>query len=129
MGKVFIKTQQQYFKPEDKQMYFTKSITYTKIGFDQLVKHVAADSGMSEGACEGAVRSIIKQKEEMVLNGHTIYVKQLGKFKVSISDKAPLDKEEAGAKQIYRRRILYFPSEEIKNEIENTELECVTKKD
>ncbi len=129
MGKVFIKTQQQYFKPEDKQMYFTKSITYTKIGFDQLVKHVAADSGMSEGACEGAVRSIIKQMEEMVLNGHTIYVKQLGTFKVSISAKAPLDREEAGAKQIYRRRILYFPSEEIKNEIENTELECVTKKD
>ena len=129
MGKVFIKTQQQYFKPEDKEMYFTKSITYTKIGFDQLVKHVAADSGMSEGACEGAVRSIIKQMEEMVLNGHTIYVKQLGTFKVSNSAKAPLDREEAGAKQIYRRRILYYPSEEIKNEIENTELECVTKKD
>ena len=110
-------------------LFLTKSITYTKIGFDQLVKHVAADSGMSEGACEGAVRSIIKQMEEMVLNGHTIYVKQLGTFKVSISTKAPLDREEAGAKQIYRRRILYFPSEEIKNEIENTELECVTKKD
>lgn len=60
MGKVYIKAQQQYFKPEDKQVYFTKSVTYTKIGFDQLVKHVAADSGMSEGACEGAVRSIIK---------------------------------------------------------------------
>ena len=110
-------------------LFLTKSITYTKIGFDQLVKHVAADSGMSEGACEGAVRSIIKQMEEMVLNGHTIYVKQLGTFKVSISVKAPLDREEAGAKQIYRRRILYFPSEEIKNEIDNTELECVTKKD
>ena len=25
MGKVFIKVQQQYFKPEDKQMYFTKN--------------------------------------------------------------------------------------------------------
>lgn len=129
MGKVYIKTQQQYFKPEDKQVYFTKSITYTKIGFDQLVKHVAADSGMSEGACEGAVRSIIKQMEEMVLNGHTIYVKQLGTFKMSISAKAPLVKDEAGAKQIYRRRILYYPSELIKNEIENTVLECVTKKD
>ena len=60
MGKVFIKAKQQFFKPGEAQMYFTKSITYSKIGFDVLVKHVSADSGMSEAACEGAIRSIIK---------------------------------------------------------------------
>ena len=106
---------------------FTKSITYTKIGFDTLVKHVSADSGMSEAACEGAIRSIMKQVEEMVLNGHTIYIKQLGTLKMGISAKAPLDREEAGAKQIHRRRLLYYPSTIIKDEIENTELQCVTK--
>ena len=126
MGKVFIKVQQQYFKPEDKQMYFTKSITYTKIGFDTLVKHVSADSGMSEAACEGAIRSIMKQVEEMVLNGHTIYIKQLGTLKMGISAKAPLDREEAGAKQIHRRRLLYYPSTIIKEEIESTQLVCTT---
>ena len=108
MGKVFIKVQQQYFKPEDKQMYFTKSITYTKIGYNELVEHIAKDSGMSEAAVEGAVRSILKQVEEMVLNGHTISIKEFGTLKVSISAKAPLDEEEAGAKQVYRRRMLYF---------------------
>ena len=125
MGKVFIKAKQQYFRPEDKQMWFTKSITYTKIGFDQLVEHIAKDSGMSEGACEGAVRSIVKQVEEMVLNGHTIFIKNLGSFKMSISAKAPLDAEEAGAKQVYRRRLLYVPSQGIKDEMESTELVSV----
>ena len=127
MGKVFIKVQQQYFRPEDKQMWFTKSITYTKIGFDTLVKHVSADSGMSEAACEGAIRSIMKQVEEMVLNGHTICIKEFGTLKVSFNAKAPLDREEAGAKQVYRRRLLYFPSERIKEEVENTTLVCETK--
>ena len=108
-------------------MYFTKSITYSKIGFDVLVKHVAADSGMSEAACEGAIRSIMKQVEEMVLNGHTIYIKQLGTLKMGISAKAPLTSDEAGAKQIRRRRLLYYPSPIIKDEIENTVLDCVTK--
>ena len=127
MGKVHIKVQKQYFRPEDKDMWFTKSITYTKIGFDTLVQHVSADSGMSEAACEGAIRSIMKQVEEMVLNGHTIYIKQLGTLKMGISAKAPLDREEAGAKQVYRRRLLYFPSERIKEEVENTTLVCETK--
>ncbi|MBR2192512.1 MAG: HU family DNA-binding protein [Bacteroidaceae bacterium] len=127
MGKVFIKAKQQYFKPEDKQMWFTKSITYTKIGFDQLVEHIAKDSGMSEGACDGAVRSIVKQVEEMVLNGHTIFIKDLGSFKMSISAKAPLDEEEAGAKQVYRRRLLFHPSEKLKDEVESTELVSVIK--
>ena len=127
MGKVFIKAKQQFFKPGESQMYFTKSVTYTKIGFDQLVKHVAYDSGMSEGACEGAIRSIIKPVEEMGLNGRTIVVKVLGTFKVSFSAKAPLTSDEAGAKQIWRRRILYYPSASIKDEIENTELVCLTK--
>ena len=108
-------------------MYFTKSITYSKIGLDVLVKHVSADSGMSEAACEGAIRSIMKQVEEMVLNGHTIYIKQLGTLKMGISAKAPLTSEEAGAKQIRRRRLLYYPSPIIKDEIENTVLDCVTK--
>ena len=126
MGKVFIKVKQQYFRPEDKQMWFTKSITYTKIGFDTLVKHVSADSGMSEAACEGAIRSIFKQVKEMVLNGHTINIKQLGTLKMGISAKAPLDQEEAGAKQIYRRRLLYYPSTIIKDEIDNTQLVTVT---
>ena len=104
-----------------------KSITYTKIGFDQLVEHIAKDSGMSEGACDGAVRSIVKQVEEMVLNGHTIFIKDLGSFKMSISAKAPLDEEEAGAKQVYRRRLLFHPSEKLKDEVENTELVSVVK--
>ena len=34
MGKVFIKVQQQYFKPEDKQMYFTKSIKLWRVPFE-----------------------------------------------------------------------------------------------
>jgi len=127
MGKVFIKAKQQFFKPGESNMYFTKSVTYSKISFDLLIKHIASDSGMSEGACEGAVRSIVKQIEEMVLNGHTINVKQLGTFKLSISAKAPLTSEEAGAKQVYRRRILFHPAEDVKDEIENTRLECVTK--
>ena len=125
MGKVFIKVKEQFFKPGESQMYFTKSVTYSKIGFDQLIEHIAKDSGMSEGACEGAVRSIIKQVEEMVLNGHTIFIKNLGSFKMSISAKAPLDVEEAGAKQVYRRRLLYAPSQAIRDEIERTQLEQV----
>ena len=88
---------------------------------------MSADSGMSEAACEGAIRSIMKQVEEMVLNGHTIYIKQLGTLKMGISAKAPLTSDEAGAKQIRRRRLLYYPSPIIKDEIENTVLECVTK--
>ena len=127
MGKVFIKVKQQFFKPGESQMYFTKSITYSKIGFDVLVKHVAADSGMSEAACEGVIRSIMKQVEEMVLNGHTIHIKQLGTLKISFSAKAPLTSDEAGAKQIHTRRLLYYPSSIIKDEIENTTLDCVTK--
>lgn len=102
---------------------FTKTVTYTKIGFDQLVEHIAKDSGMSEGACEGAVRSIIKQVEEMVLNGHTIFIKNLGSFKLSISAKAPLAGDDAGAKQVYRRRLLYAPSKSVRDEIERTQLE------
>ena len=107
MGKVYIKAKQQFFKPGESQMYFTKSITYSKIGFDVLVKHVSADSGMSEAACEG--------------------IKQLGTLKMGISAKAPLTSDEAGAKQIRRRRLLYYPSPIIKDEIENTVLDCVTK--
>ena len=127
MGKVFIKAQKQYFKPEDKEVYFTKTITYTKIGYDELVDHIAKDSGMSEASVEGALRSILKQVEEMVLNGHTIYIKEFGTLKVSISAKAPLVRAEAGANQVYRRRLLYYPSERIKEEIENTTLESETK--
>ena len=63
----------------------------------------------------------------MCLNGHTIVVKDLGTFKVSFSAKAPLTSDEAGAKQIWRRRILYYPSASIKDEIDNTELVCLTK--
>ena len=126
MGKVFIKAQQQYFKPEDRDMWYTKSITYTKIGYDELVEHIAKDSGMSEAAVEGAVRSILKQVEEMVLNGHTICIKDFGTLKVSISAKAPEDPDEAGAQQVYRRRLLYFPSERIREEIDNTQLVCTT---
>ena len=96
MGKVYIKAKQQFFKPGEAQMYFTKSITYSKIGFDVLVKHVSADSGMSEAACEGAIRSIMKQVEEMVLNGHTIYIKQLGIYQSCFCDP-----EEVFCKRFY----------------------------
>ena len=39
---------------------------------------------------------------------------------------APLVSDDAGAKQIYRRRLLYYPSPIIKDEIGNTQLVNVT---
>ena len=110
MGKVYIKVQQQYFRPEDRDMWFTKSITYTKIGFDTLVKHVSADSGIRIEQIAAVYRSLFVQVRELVCNGHSVQLGDLGTLNFTIHAKIQDERADAGGDSVWKKRIRFNAS-------------------
>ena len=122
--KVRVKINKHVCAVDKKERYFTNIDRATLIDDETLIKYASDDSGIRIEQIAAVYRSLFLQVKELVCNGHSM---QLGTLKMSFSAKAPLLSEDAGAKQIYRRRLLYYPSPIIKDEIGNTQLVNVTK--
>ena len=94
----------------DQERYVTRPIRYSTIGVDEICDYVASDSTLPRAYVAAVAEGIFKQIEEMLLNGHSIKLPNLGTLRFSLSAKARKTVEEAGATAVYRRRIIFIPS-------------------
>lgn len=60
--------------------------------------------------------------EELLLNGHSIQLGQLGTLRFSMNCKASESAEEVSADKVLRRKILLYPSAKLKQALERVSL-------
>ena len=109
----------------EKNMFITRPIRYSTIGIEEISDYVASDSTLPRAYVAAVAEGIFKQIEEMLLNGHSIKLPNLGTLRFSLSAKARKTVEEAGATAVYRRRIIFTPSVHLKEAIRSTSLNVV----
>lgn len=109
----------------EKNMFITRPIRYSTIGIEEISDYVASDSTLPRAYVAAVAEGIFKQIEEMLLNGHSIKLPNLGTLRFSLSAKASETLEEAGGAAVYRRRIIFTPSVHLKSAIRQTSLTVV----
>lgn len=104
-----------------RSMKVLRTVTYSKISGDRVIAYAEENTGIAAGTLAGVMRSIARTISNFVLNGHAVEIPDLGILRFSLSATAPkADDEEGitGADAVYRRRILFKPSGEFKDELE-----------
>ena len=128
MSTINLKSKYQKFAFEGKEGgYVTRAVTYSRITSKNFLKHVARNSGVSKGALYAAADAIAKEFQNLLLIGHSVEIPEIGTFRVSISAKSAETADQAGAHTVYRRRVLYHPCVDIKEQL--NDVEFVTKTD
>lgn len=125
MAQINLKVSKQKIIMLDQERYVTRPIRYSTIGIDEICDYVASDSTLPRAYVAAVAEGIFKQIEEMLLNGHSIKLPNLGTLRFSLSAKARKTVEEAGATAVYRRRIIFTPSVHLKEAIRSTSLNVV----
>lgn len=122
MKTIKVKTVFQRVACSDKSMYISRPVTYSKIDTDELIEHASIDSGISRANVAAVFYAIIQQVEELLLNGHSIQLGQLGTLRFSMNCKASETIDGVGAENVVRRKILLSPGVKLKQALERVSL-------
>ncbi len=100
MGKIVVKTRKQLIGYQKEEKYITGLTRYTTISTDDLLEYASADSGVTKAQLIGSIYAFFKQVEQMLLNGHTIQMGDLGYLYLGAKTKASDTEKEAGVNSI-----------------------------
>lgn len=107
-------------------MYVTRAKRYSTIDGETFLDFVARNTRLDRYIVKAAAGAIAKEFANFVFNGHSVSVPGIGIFRFGINAKAATVQDEVGVKKVYRRKILYRPTTDIKTLLKNTSLEDQT---
>lgn len=128
MGKIVLKSNLQKLAAVSGQpeMYVTRAKRYSTIDGETFLDFVARNTRLDRYIVKAAAGAIAKEFANFVFNGHSVSVPGIGIFRFGINAKAATVQDEVGVKKVYRRKILYRPTTDIKTLLKNTSLEDQT---
>ena len=122
MAKVWLKSKLQNLAMKKKEAYVTRSVTLPRIDKDQLLERAADNSGINRGIIYAAADAITREFENFIMNGHSVEIPLVGSFRFGVNAKATDTEAEAGAAQVYRRKIHYLPSKALWRKLQQVSL-------
>lgn len=126
MAHITLKSRLQNVGITGTQLYITKPVTYSKISERDLIRHASQDSGVPQAMMYAAFDAIMLQIKELLLNGHSIQLGQLGSMRFSIRCKSAKKLEDVSVNNVKTRRLIFTPSPEMKNEIKGVKFTIET---
>ena len=121
-GKIVLKANYQRVAVKDKRAYVTRAVTYSRIASDALLARAAANSGIRRGVIYAAMDAVMNEFQNFVLNGHTVELPLIGAFGFGVNAKISDTREDAGAAKVYRKKLIYKPSKDLKDMVKNVQM-------
>lgn len=122
-GKIVLKVNYQRVAVKDKRAYVTRAVTYSRITKDMLLERAAANTGIRRGTLYQAMDAVVNEFENFLMNGHSVELPLLGTFAFGVKAKISDTPEDAGAAKVYRRKLLYRPSVQLKTLVKGVSLD------
>jgi len=115
MAKVVLKSNLQTLAFKKESAYVTRAVQHGNIDGDSFLEAVNRNSNLDRHIVYSAAEAIAKEFKNFLMNGFSVTVPGIGIFSYGIKAKAAATAEEAGAGKVYRRKINYRPTVELKN--------------
>ncbi len=129
MAKIYLRSKLQNLAMKKKEAYVTRPVYYARITGDELLERAADNSKLRKSEIYLAAEAITREFRNFLQNGHAVTIPEIGTFRFGFRAHATDTLEEAGAGQVYRRRIIYLPCMDLRRQINTVTLEDVTVKD
>ncbi|MBQ0019320.1 MAG: hypothetical protein KBT39_02235 [Bacteroidales bacterium] len=128
MGKISMKAvQQQVFnlnKSGEKSMaYVLRPTRYSTIDEKQIVEYCAQNSMVPKAYISGAMVALAQCFTNFLLNGHHCVFPGLGTFSLTSTGYAEGDVDKAGLDQLKKLNVRFLPCKDLKNLVENVDVE------
>ena len=101
----------------NKEGYVSRAVTYSKIDGEDVLELAAQNSGINQAQLSAAMYAIRQSFINFLLNGHSVELPGVGIFRVGVNAKMVDEASMVSVDQIYRRKIHYLPSIDLKNRL------------
>ena len=100
-----------------KEGYVSRAVTYSKIDGEDVLEYAAQNSGINQAQLSAAMYAIRQSFINFLMNGHSVELPGVGIFRVGVNAKMVDEVSKVSVDQIYRRKIHYLPSIDLKNRL------------
>ena len=108
--KVRVKINKHVCAVDKKERYFTNIDRATLIDDETLIKYASDDSGIRIEQIAAVYRSLFVQVKELVCNGHSVQLGDLGTLRFTLHAKISEEKGDAGGMAVQKKRVIFNAS-------------------
>ena len=108
--KVRIKVSEVTCGLDKKQRFLTTLNRATPIDDETLIKYASDDSGIRIEQIAAVYRSLFVQMRELVCNGHSVQLGDLGTLRFTLHAKICENKEDGGGMAVQKKRVIFLAS-------------------
>lgn len=105
------------------QKYVASAVRSGTIEFNKLVEQISLRSGLPKATCKVVVETMAESACTWLLEGHGVSLGNLGYLKPAITCRSS---EVEGEERIVRKRVLFLPSKDFKEQVERMTLDRIT---
>ena len=105
-----------------KYRYIMQAEIYNSLDAQKVVHEASVRSGIQEGALTAAWDAIGEVVKAWATEGHSIAIPGLGRMRFGVRATSVEDVNKVSSSLITMRRVIFSPSTEIKNELQNTSI-------
>ena len=111
------------FDKEKTEKYVASAVRSGTISFNKLVEQISLRSGLPKATCKVVVETMSESVCTWLLEGHGVSLGNLGYLKPAITCHSS---EIEGTEKIVRKRVLFLPSKDFKDQVEKMSLDRIT---
>ena len=122
---IHIKAKQQnvsFEKNVEKLAFVLSTHLYNTLDTDKVIEEAAKRSGMSEGVIKAAWDAAGEVIRTWATEGHNVPLPGLGSMRFGVRSKSVQNIEDVKTSLISARRVVFIPSKEVKDELQNTKI-------
>ena len=122
---IHIKAKQQnvsFEKNVEKLAFVLSTHLYNTLDTDKVIEEAAKRSGMSEGVIKAAWDAAGEVIRTWATEGHNVPLPGLGSMRFSVRSKSVQNIEDVKTSLITARRVIFTPSKEVKDELQETKI-------
>ena len=122
---IHIKAKQQnvsFEKNVEKLAFVLSAHLYNTLDTDKVIVEAAKRSGMSEGVIKAAWDAAGEVIRTWATEGHNVPLPGLGSMRFGVRSKSVENVEDVKTTLISARRVIFIPSKEVKDELQNTKI-------
>ena len=127
MSKILLKSVEQNINylnsGEVKGGYLLRPVRYTTIDAEDLINSIASTSYVPKAFVSASLYGIVDSIENLLLNGHSISLPNLGIFSLLCESTVAPTPSDAGIQQFKKLNINFRPSVELREKLDTVDLE------
>ena len=123
MSKILVNSKLQRLAAQKKDAYVTRSVSLPMIDEKTLIERAAENSLIHPGHLYAAMQAVTQTFRNFLFTGHSVQFPNVGVFRFGINAHASEQMEDGGVAQVYRLKILYRPTSDLRQALNSIQLE------